>query len=81
MHLCLREDARLFAVTSASRSLSYHTVPPKPLLLAVVVPFVGVAALMWSARMIGVALAFLAPWALALGLVIWLVTRIAKRRG
>ena len=41
----------------------------------------GVAALMWSARMIGVALAFLAPWALALGLLIWLVSRIARRRG
>ncbi len=41
----------------------------------------GAAALMWSARMIGVALAFLAPWALALGLVGWLVVRIAKRRG
>ncbi len=40
----------------------------------------GAAALMWSARMIGVALAFLAPWALALGLVGWLVSRIAKRR-
>ncbi len=41
----------------------------------------GVGALMWSARMIGVALAFLAPWGLALGLIIWLVTRFAKRRG
>lgn len=40
----------------------------------------GVAALMWSARMIGVALAFLAPWALALGLVGWIVSRIASRR-
>ena len=40
----------------------------------------GAAALMWSARMIGVALAFLAPWALALGLLGWLLTRIAKRR-
>ncbi|MDQ3545892.1 MAG: DUF4349 domain-containing protein, partial [Verrucomicrobiota bacterium] len=41
----------------------------------------GAAALMWSARMIGVALAFLAPWALALGLLGWLVARFAKRRG
>ena len=41
----------------------------------------GVAALAWSVRMIGVALAFLAPWALALGLVGWLVVRFAKRRG
>ena len=40
----------------------------------------GAAALMWSARMIGVALAFLAPWALALGLLGWLASRIAKRR-
>ena len=41
----------------------------------------GVAALMWSLRMIGVAIAFLAPWALALGLLGWLVVRFAKRRG
>ncbi len=41
----------------------------------------GVAALMWSARMIGVALAFLAPWALAAAALIWIVTRIARRRG
>ena len=41
----------------------------------------GVAALAWSVRMIGVALAFLAPWALALALVGWLVSRIARRRG
>ncbi len=41
----------------------------------------GAAALMWSARMIGVALAFLAPWAFAVGLVGWLVVRFAKRRG
>ena len=40
----------------------------------------GVAALAWSVRMIGVAIAFLAPWALALGLVGWLVVRLAKRR-
>jgi hypothetical protein len=40
----------------------------------------GVAALAWSVRMIGVALAFLAPWALALGLVTWLVLRFARRR-
>jgi hypothetical protein len=40
----------------------------------------GVAALMWSLRMIGVALAFLAPWALALGLIGWLVVRFTKRR-
>ena len=41
----------------------------------------GVAALAWSVRMIGVAVALLAPWGLALGLVGWLVVRFAKRRG
>lgn len=41
----------------------------------------GAAALMWSARMIGVAIAFLAPWGLALGLIVWLLTRFVKRRG
>ena len=40
----------------------------------------GVAALAWSVRMIGVAIAFLAPWALVLGLVGWLVVRLAKHR-
>jgi hypothetical protein len=40
----------------------------------------GFAALMWSARMIGVALAFLAPWALAFGLVGWIITRLVTRR-
>jgi len=39
----------------------------------------GVAAVMWSVQMIGVALAFLAPWALALGLVGWLVKRFIRR--
>ena len=38
----------------------------------------GFGALMWSARMIGVSLAFIAPWGISLGLVIWLVVR---RRG
>lgn len=38
----------------------------------------GFGALMWSVRMIGVTLAFIAPWALALGAVTWLVLR---RRG
>ena len=41
----------------------------------------GIAALGWSVQMIGVAIAFLAPWALALALVGWLVVRVAKRRG
>ncbi len=40
----------------------------------------GVAALAWSVRMIGVAIAFLAPWVLALGLVVWLIVRFSKRR-
>ncbi|PWT78085.1 MAG: hypothetical protein C5B58_15755 [Acidobacteria bacterium] len=37
-------------------------------------------AIMWSLRMIGVALAFLAPWAIAIVLVIWLAKRIARTR-
>ncbi len=40
----------------------------------------GFAAVMWSVRMIGVALAFLAPWALAFGFVGWLVVRFARAR-
>jgi hypothetical protein len=40
----------------------------------------GVTALAWSVRMIGVAIAFLAPWAIALGLVAWVVIRLARRR-
>ncbi|HZJ39248.1 MAG TPA: DUF4349 domain-containing protein [Chthoniobacterales bacterium] len=40
----------------------------------------GAAALMWSARMIGVSLAFLAPWLLSLIAVGWIVRRIAKAR-
>lgn len=40
----------------------------------------GAAAVLWSARMIGVALAFLAPWALALGLAGWLVLRFVRRK-
>ncbi|MEP6821893.1 MAG: DUF4349 domain-containing protein, partial [Chthoniobacterales bacterium] len=40
----------------------------------------GVAALMWSLRMIGVAVAFFAPWVLALALVIWLTKRIYRAR-
>lgn len=41
----------------------------------------GVAALAWSVRMIGVAVAFLAPWALALGFVTWIMVRFARHRG
>jgi hypothetical protein len=42
----------------------------------------GAGALMWSLRMIGVALAFIAPWAIALVGGIWIVRRIlrAQRR-
>lgn len=40
----------------------------------------GAAALMWSVRMIGVALAFFAPWLLALGGLIWITKRIARAR-
>ncbi len=40
----------------------------------------GASALMWSLRMIGVALAFLAPWVLALAIVAWLVRRISRAR-
>jgi hypothetical protein len=40
----------------------------------------GVGALMWSLRMIGVAIAFLAPWAIALAGVIWITRRIARAR-
>ena len=37
-------------------------------------------AIMWSLRMIGVAIAFLAPWAIALVGVIWITRRIARAR-
>ena len=40
----------------------------------------GAAALMWSVQMIGVALAFLAPWLLPVVLVIWLIRWIARTR-
>jgi hypothetical protein len=38
-------------------------------------------AIMWSIRMIGVAIAFLAPWAIAIVLVVWAAKRIARTRG
>jgi len=38
------------------------------------------AAIMWSARMIGVAIAFLAPWAVAMVALIWIGKRIAQAR-
>ena len=40
----------------------------------------GAAALMWSLRMIGVALAFLTPWVLALAVVIWSLRKLSQRR-
>ena len=40
----------------------------------------GAAALMWSARMIGVAVAFLAPWALAIVGLGWVLRRISRAR-
>jgi glycine cleavage system regulatory protein len=38
------------------------------------------AAIMWSLRMIGVAVAFLAPWAIALAAIIWVARRIVTAR-
>ncbi|MGH8099662.1 MAG: DUF4349 domain-containing protein, partial [Chthoniobacterales bacterium] len=40
----------------------------------------GAAALMWSLRMIGVAVAFLAPWVVALVAIVWIAKRIARAR-
>jgi hypothetical protein len=40
----------------------------------------GATALMWSARMIGVALAFLAPWVVAIIGVGWVMRRISRAR-
>ena len=40
----------------------------------------GAAALMWSVRMIGVAIAFLAPWALILGFIGWIARRVSRAR-
>jgi len=37
-------------------------------------------AIMWSLRMIGVALAFFTPWVIALVAIIWIVKRIVRRR-
>jgi hypothetical protein len=36
--------------------------------------------IMWSLRMIGVAVAFLARWAIALVAVIWIMRRIARAK-
>jgi hypothetical protein len=40
----------------------------------------GAAALMWSVRMIGVAIAFLAPWALIIVVLGWLMRRVSRAR-
>ena len=40
----------------------------------------GATALMWSLRMIGVAVAFLAPWAIAIAVLVWIVKRISRAR-
>ncbi|HKP93409.1 MAG TPA: DUF4349 domain-containing protein [Chthoniobacterales bacterium] len=40
----------------------------------------GAAALMWSVRMIGVAIAFLAPWVLILAAVGWIARRVTRAR-
>ncbi len=37
-------------------------------------------AIMWSLRMIGVAIAFLAPWAIAIVVVIWIARRVIRAR-
>jgi len=38
------------------------------------------AAIMWSLRMIGVAVAFLAPWAIAVIFIVWIAKQIARAR-
>lgn len=40
----------------------------------------GAAALMWSLRMIGVALAFLAPWVIAIVVIVWIAKRSARAK-
>ena len=37
-------------------------------------------AIMWSLRMIGVAIAFLAPWVIAIVAVIWIIRRVARAK-
>ena len=38
------------------------------------------SAIMWSFRMIGVAVAFLAPWAIAIVLVVWIMRRVSREK-
>src|SRR5437764_1052866 len=40
----------------------------------------SVGAIMWSLRMIGVAMAFLAPWAIAVLVIVWITKRIRRAR-
>ena len=37
-------------------------------------------AIMWSLRMIGVAIAFLAPWVIAIVAIVWVAKRISRAR-
>ena len=37
-------------------------------------------AIMWSARMIGVAIAFLAPWVIAIVVIVWIAKRVVRAR-
>jgi anti-sigma factor RsiW len=39
------------------------------------------AAIMWSFRMIGVAVAFLAPWAIGIVAVVWITQRLSRAKG
>jgi Domain of unknown function (DUF4349)/Putative zinc-finger len=41
----------------------------------------GAGALMWSLRMIGVAVAFLAPWVIAIVVIVWIAKRIKRAGG
>jgi hypothetical protein len=38
------------------------------------------SAIMWSFRMIGVAVAFLAPWAVAIVAVVWITRRLVRAK-
>jgi len=37
-------------------------------------------AIMWSLRMIGVAIAFLAPWVIAIVVIVWITKRVIRAR-
>jgi len=40
----------------------------------------SVGAIMWSLRMIGVAIAFLAPWGVAIVAIVWIAKRVIRAR-